>query len=110
MWTFVKIICWGLLWFPVWLVVLPFKKNKDNCLVWALHKFNTEGGYICIRWCRSNRFSFIKWPHFLWLPPEHHIKLQHVVPVNTINGEEHKLPNPWFVPEHRYGDAGSDDN
>lgn len=110
MWTFVKIVIWGLLWFPIWIFTLPFKKGRDNCLIWTLRKFDTEGGYICIRWCRSNKIPMIKWPHFLWLPPDQADKLQHIVPVDEVGGEEHKLPVPWFAPENRVGDKQRDDN
>jgi len=109
-WTFVKIVIWGLIWFPCWLVTLPFKQDRDNCLIWTLKKFDEEGGYICIRWCRSNKIPAIKWPHFLWLPPDHNNKLQHIVPADEVGGEEHKLPVPWFEPEFREGDAQRDDN
>lgn len=107
MWTFVKIIIWGILWYPVWLVTLPLKGKKNNCLIWALDKFDEEDGYLCIRWCRSNKIPFIKWPHFLWLPEEHHEYLQHIVPAGEVQGEEHKLPVPWFPVEHRMGDPKS---
>lgn len=110
MWTFVKIVIWGIVWYPCWLLTLPLRKNKDNCLIWALNKFDNEGGYLVIRWCRSNKFPAIKWPHFLWLPAEHHQHLEHIVPSGETGGEEHKLPVPWFDPEWRQGDDKRDEN
>lgn len=110
MWTFVKIIIWGLAWFPCWLVTLAWRGTKDNCLVWALNKFDAEGGYLVIRWCRSNKIPFVKWPHFLWLPEEHHVHLRHIVPADEHGGEEHKLPVPWFAYEERQGDPERDEN
>jgi hypothetical protein len=107
-WTFFKILVWGLAWYPVWVITLAVKGNKNNCLLWALDKFDNEGGYIVIRWSRSNSVPFIKWPHFLWLPEEHHIHLQHIVPNGDT--ETHKLPSPWFVPEHRTGDNKMGEN
>ena len=103
MWSYVKIIIWGLLWYPVWLVTLPWRKHRNNCLIWALEKFDNEGGYLVIRWCRSNSVPFIQWPHFLWLPPQHHIYLQHIVPEDETH-DQHLFPAPWFVPITIQGD------
>ncbi len=106
MWSYVKIIIWGLCWLPVWVITLAWKKSRDNCLAWSLKKFDTEGGYLVIRWCRSNKIPFVKWPHFLWLPEEHHVHLRHIIPTGEVN-DDHKLPVPWFTPEERVGDPKS---
>lgn len=97
MWSYIKFIIWGIVWFPIWILMLPFKKKRENCLTWALNKWDTEGGYMVFRWCTSNKFKWLRWPHFLWLPQEHHIYLQHIVPKEeAVNNEKRGLPMPWF--------------
>lgn len=44
------------------------KKQKTNCLVYAKNKMDKKGGYIAFRWTRWNKFRFLKWPHFFWMP------------------------------------------
>ena len=89
------------------MVTRPFKKkNEDNCLNWALDKWDDEGGYLVFRWCRHNKFPWIKWPHFMWLPKEHHIHLIHIVPIEK-EGETHPFPSPWFDYEELHGDDKS---
>jgi hypothetical protein len=73
-------------------------------MTWAVNKFDTEGGYLVIRWCRSSRHS-IKWPHFLWLPADKHQYLQHVVPKDSDVMEKRFIPSPWFEPQKLQGDS-----
>lgn len=108
MWSFLKLVVWGLLWTPIWFMTIVIRKIKkrprmDNCLSWALRKWTTEGGYLVIRWCRSNRISFIRWPHFLWLPPDKHQDLKHFVPKKA---DQHMklIPDAWFEGKIQTGD------
>lgn len=108
MWSFLKLIVWGLLWTPVWLLTtlnrhLTKKPRLDNCLSWALRKWTSEGGYLVIRWCRSNRLPYIRWPHFLWLPPDKHHELKHFVPKKQ---DQHLrlVPDVWFEGKIQTGD------
>lgn len=104
MWSYFKLIAWGVAWFVAWAVTFPWRRGRENCLTWAVNKWDKEGGYLVIRWCRHNKFPFVKWPHFLWLEEKHHNHLEHVIPKEGI-GEYHILPNPWFEPEHKKGDS-----
>lgn len=101
MFRFALLLLWGAIWIPIWILSLPWKRGRENCLTWVLHKWVTEGGYIAIRWCRHNK-SFIQWPHFLWLPEEKHEHLQHIIPKYDV--EKHYFPSPWFDPKFIQGD------
>ena len=109
MYSFFKMIVWGIAWFFVGSAALFLRKKKqDNCLTWGMRKMDNEGGYLAIRWCRSNRFSWMKWPHFLWLEEKHHIHLQHFVPDNNEHSEK-LIPTPWFDGHIKQGDDEDDD-
>lgn len=101
MWSYIKIILWEIAFAPIWFITYPFRGKRDNCLMWALDKWDNEGGYIAIRWCRHSKYRWIRWPHFLWLPDEYGKYLQHIVPENE---EEHRVPHPWFDPVLKHGD------
>ncbi len=103
MWSFFKLVMWGWLWFVAWIITLPFKKsNQDNCLTYALKKWD-EGGYLVIRWCRSNKHSWIRWPHFLWLDQRFDRVLEHYVP-KEAEDIERTIPKPWFDGRIVYND------
>ncbi len=104
MWSYLKVLAWGFAWYPVWLITLPFKQNRDNCLTYALKKWDKEGGYLVIRWSRSNRFRYVRWPHFLWLDYRWHTRLEHIIPEQEFKGQKHTLPKPWFTPRVVHGD------
>lgn len=72
-------------------------------MTWAIDKFEREGGYIAIRWCRSSKYDWFRWPHFMWIAPEDHHVLQHVVPVNDTT-QKKRVPDPWFDPKQLRGD------
>jgi len=57
MWSFIKLGGWVILWSIAWFFVLPFRKGRHNCLTWAVEKWDTEGGYLVIRWCRSDTLA-----------------------------------------------------
>ena len=106
--SFLKLVLWGLVWAPAWgftVMARYFKKSPrlDNCLTWALRRWEEEGGYLCIRWCRSNRIEKINWPHFLWLPPDKHQELRHFVPLSEDQGPRF-LPDAWFEGKVQKGD------
>jgi hypothetical protein len=102
--SLLKLLFWGLLWIVIGTITSPFKKKgHENCLTWAMKKWEQEDGYLVIRWCRSSNHNF-KWPHFLWLPLDKHQDLQHVVP-SIDNPQKKSIPEPWFDPKHLQGDA-----
>jgi hypothetical protein len=112
--AFFRLLMWGIVWTPVWLVVIIYRalKNKptiDNCLSWALRQWQQEGGYLVIRWSRSAKFKVIRWPHFAWLPDHQHDVIQHYVPVHDDH-MTHALPLPWFEGYVRQGDPPDDVN
>jgi hypothetical protein len=66
-----------------------------------------EDGYLVIRWCRSAKYEWLKWPHFLFLPASQHENLVHLVPKEN----EHTLktiPSPWFEGRIKTGDPFED--
>lgn len=104
MWSFFKLVMWGLTWFLAWILTLPLKKaDEDNCLTYALNKWDTEGGYLVIRWCRSNKFKWIRWPHFLWLDQSFDRVVEHYVPVED-DSRPQVVPKPWFKGRIVYND------
>ena len=89
--SLMSLIFWGTVFLIVWVVTWPFKGNKTNCFVWAVSNWQTQGGYLVVRWCQENRW--VKYPHFLWLPNQQS-NLYHVYPKE---GEpEHAW---WFNPK-----------
>lgn len=103
MWSYTKLILWGAGWLCLWTIFLIRRKERDNCLTWAVEKWDEQGGYLVIRWCRHNKLTWIKWPHFLWLDSKHEDLLEHVVPKEGVM-ERQFLPHPWFTPQHIKGD------
>jgi len=109
MWSFFKLIMWGVGWFFVGTVTLFFaKRNQNNCLVWAMEKMDDDGGYLVIRWCRSNKFKILKWPHFLWLDGKYQKYLEHYIP-NDEDHTEKSIPEPWFDGHVKNGDKDDGD-
>lgn len=103
--TLFKLIFWFVLWIPTYYITVWFKKKgQENCMTWAVSQWDKEGGYLVVRWCRSARHSWFRWPHFLWLPADKHQDLEHVIPVNCDHLEKKHIPNPWFDPQHIRGD------
>lgn len=80
----------------------------DNCLSWAARRWQAEEGYLVIRWCRSNKLPFVRWPHFAWLAAEHHDKLKHFMPRDQSMGK-HYLPDLWFDGRIQTGDPPDED-
>ncbi len=107
MWSFAKLLLWGFFWFWAWAITLPFKKkHEDNCLTYALKKWDDQGGdngYLVIRWCRSNKVRWIRWPHFLWLDSSFDRVLEHYVPKEEEDTER-TIPKPWFDGRVVYND------
>jgi hypothetical protein len=77
-------------------------------MTWAIDKWEKEGGYLVVRWCRSSKHEWFKWPHFLWLPADKHHELEHVIPVDCTGIEQKNVPDPWFDPKHIQGDDPAD--
>lgn len=112
MWSFFKLMIWGLIWLPAWVATelnraITKKPRVDNCLSWAVRRWDEEDGYLVIRWCRSNSVKWIKWPHFLWLPLDQHQELRHFVPKNEDQGQR-VFPDAWFSGKVQKGDDEDD--
>lgn len=103
MWSYVKLILWGAAWCILWITFQPWRNGRNNCLTWAVEKWNKDGGYLVIRWARHNTITWIVWPHFLWLDEKYHIHLEHIVPIEEDN-PDHILPRPWFDEKYIVGD------
>lgn len=109
MWSYAKLTFWACFWFALWIIVAPIRHGRDNCLTYALRKWDEEGGYLVIRWCRSNKVRWIQWPHFLHLSYKHGERfLEHAVPKEKEHDEQ-LLPHPWFEPKVKVGDKRRDD-
>ena len=108
MWSFIKLGFWTVMWSVAWFFVLPFRKGRDNCLTWAVRKWDEEDGYLVIRWCVSNKQQWIKWPHFMWMDKKHWKNVEHLIP--TKEEERHLLPKPWFDGRHAKADMDGKEN
>lgn len=106
MFDYFKLTAWAVFWFVMWILFAVVRKGRDNCLTWALRKQQKEGGYLVIRWCRTNRIKWLKWPHFLYLSNEHNEVLQHYIPVRDEKKRKY-FPHPWF--EGRIKQSDSED-
>ena len=115
MWAFFKLMVWGIVWLATWPSVTVYryfakKPRIDNCFTWAIRQWqddNSGNGYLVIRWCRSNKTPFIRWPHFLYLEEQHHQSLRHFVP--KIEDQEFKLfPEAFFEGKVVTGDREDD--
>lgn len=114
---YTKMASWYLA-FAFWVVVwIPFgflltiltiasrdKKRYYNCAGWVLRQWVEKGGYISFRWCNDSKISWIRWPHFLWVPPENHACLIHYVPINEDRMIQRVLPSLYFDGYVRHGD------
>lgn len=107
MWNYIKFVGWAILWAISWIFVRPFKRNKTNCLLWAWEKWENEGGYLVIRWCKVNKVGWLKWPHFLWLDGKHHKLLEHYIPIRDFDSPISRqwFPRPWFEGRVVKGDS-----
>lgn len=102
--SYTKVLIWGIIWLFVWIISTPFRHRRDNCLSWAIEKWERDGGYLVIRWCRTSKHSWMTWPHFLWLPEDKHHDLQHAIPVEEQDDDERLVPKLWFNPRFIQGD------
>ena len=103
MWSYAKMTLWAVVWLLLWIFLLPFRRGRENCLTWAMKKQDKQGGYLVIRWCRTNRVKGLKWPHFLWMDDKHSDKLEHFIPDEDEHSEK-VVPMPWFKGSARKGD------
>ena len=55
----------------------PTLRGKSNCLVFALHRVITRGGYLIVR---RSRWGW--WPHFLWAESLDPLRIEHFAPVD----------------------------
>ena len=106
--TFVRLLLWGIMWLPAWIITIAvrsiYRKPKvDNCLSWSIRKWDTHGGYLVIRWCQSNKLKFLRWPHFMWLPAQYHQELRHYIP-KSEDSNKHMFPAPFFEGKIQRGD------
>jgi len=106
--SLVRLLVWGALWVVAWIATtlvrtLQKRPRMDNCLTWAIRKWDRDGGYLVIRWCRSAKYSWMRWPHFLWLSSDDHLHLRHLMPKQD---DQHTriVPKMWFEGKVRVGD------
>jgi len=109
MWNYFKLTVWAIFWLMLLVVMIPFRKKRDNCLTWAQRKQDNEGGYLVIRWCRTSKVRWLRWPHFLWMSDNDEHCLQHYIPKEHAHTEK-LLPRPWFDGVIKYGDKDKDEN
>lgn len=106
---YIAFVLWVVLWIPIGFVLtLLTVANQDkrqyyNCSAWALRQWVEHGGYMAFRWCRNSREGWIKWPHFLWIGPEHHGNFTHYVPYKK-NDAKHFFPPLYFTGYVKSGD------
>lgn len=108
MWSFIKLMIWGLIWLMTWPCVMLYryvgkKPRLDNCFTWAIREWDSKPeGYLVIRWCRSSKTN-IKWPHFLYLDQENHEALRHFMPLKDDQSMKY-FPNAFFEGKLQRGD------
>lgn len=108
MFSYIKITTWAVMWLILFMIFMIFRQGRDNCLTWALRKFDSDDGYLVIRWCRSSTITWFRWPHFLWLDKNHHAQLTHYVPQESKQGKF--FPQPWFRGKIKQGDDPNDND
>lgn len=96
--SFYRVAMWCLFWAVVWPIALLWKKaTQENCLTWAFKQWDEKPeGYIVIRWSRSNKYPWMKWPHFLFIDPGNDKDMRHLLPKNATDLEKHTVPAVWF--------------
>ncbi len=103
--SYLRLALWAILWSIVWPIMkIVKKKGEHNCLTWAFNEWEEKEGYLVIRWCRSRRFRWIRWPHFLFLDQEHHDLLRHYMPNDVSKINKRLIPDLWFEGTERLGD------
>jgi len=104
--SFIRLALWILFWSIVWPIMQLFrKKGQHNCVTWALNEWEEkEDGYIVIRWCRSSRFKWLRWPHLLFLDQENNDKLRHFLPNDSSKIDKKVIPDIWFDGTEATGD------
>lgn len=68
----------------------PTVFGYSNCLVFALWRWVTRGGYLLMR---RSRWGW--WPHFLWAETLEPLRVEHYAPLG--GGRPRWLPPPFFV-------------
>lgn len=103
--AYYRLVLWSIFWALVWPFALLTRKKRDNCLTWAMKRWeeNPEG-YLVIRWSRSAIFSWLRWPHFLFIEAEDE-RMHHLMPKNANDVDKHVVPAVWFEGEVTEGDA-----
>jgi len=103
--SYLRLAFWTIFWLVVWPLVLPFKKRgQHNCVTWAMDEWDKDDGYIVIRWCRSSKFRWLRWPHFLYLDKENNEQLRHLLPTDDSKLTKRVVPDMWFTGKERVGD------
>ncbi len=107
--SYLRLALWILFWTIIWPIMQLFRKDgQHNCVTWALKEWeDKEDGYIVIRWCRSSRFKWLRWPHLLYLDQEHNDKLRHFLP-SSSKIDKKIVPAIWFDGTERIGDPSKD--
>jgi len=104
MWSYMRLALWAMFWFLGWVISYPFKKGRHNCLTWAVQQWEErEGGYLVIRWSRSSKHHWFKWPHFLYLPEGKDENLEQFLP-DRDEDLVHSIPKAWFHGHIKKGD------
>lgn len=104
--SFIRLALWILFWSIVWPIMQLFRKNgQHNCVTWALNEWedNKDGYIVIIRWCRSSKFKWLRWPHLLFLDQENNDKLRHFLPDSSKNDKK-IVPDIWFDGTEKVGD------
>lgn len=105
MFSYLKLTTWAVVWLFLWIFFLPIRKGRENCLTYALRRWDQDGGYLVIRWCRSNKVTWLKWPHFMWIDEKHGARfVEHAVPIKDEDTLKY-VPRPWFNPKIKKGDG-----
>ena len=104
--SYIRLALWTIFWLLVWPPLQLFrKKGQHNCVTWAINEWDTKEGYLVIRWCRSSRYKWLRWPHLLFLDQEQQEHLRHFLPDDTSKVDKQVIPDMWFDGTEKIGDS-----
>lgn len=98
MWAYLRLSVWCLFWAFMWPIASLWKRaGQENCLTWAFRRWQERpDGYIVIRWSRSNKYEWMRWPHFLFIDPGNDDHMIHLLPKDANDIDKHMVPAMWF--------------
>lgn len=104
--AYYRLVLWSIFWAFIWPIAMLFQtKGRENCVTWAMRQWERNpDGYVIIRWSRSNKYPWLRWPHFLFMEAEGE-PFVHLLPKDANEIDKHFIPAVWFDGEVTEGDS-----